>query len=107
MALQRVLLVGERAQVHFRHVLLGNRGGRSERAHLSVLHPENAVAETADVPHVVRDEEDRPAIGDQPPQAFERAAPECRVTDGQHFVDEHDVGIAVDGDGEPEPRVQT
>ena len=44
--------------------------------------------------------------GDQPAQRFERAAAERRVADRQHFVDQHDVGVAVDRDAEAEPRVE-
>ena len=35
-----------------------------------------------------------------------RAAAERRVADRQHFVDEHDVGVAVDRDAEAEARVE-
>ena len=54
----------------------------------------------------MRDEQHRLAEGNQLAQAFERPPPERRVADRQHLVDEHDVGIAVDGDAEAEPGIQ-
>ena len=73
---------------------------------MAAIEPHNPVAEPAHVPHVVRDEEHGLAVLDQLPEAVDRAPPECGVADGQHFVHEHDVGIAVNGDAEAEPGIQ-
>ena len=106
MALERGVPIRERAQVHLLHVLLGDLAGGPRGADAALVHPQDSIAQPPHVPHVVRDEEDRLPFGDQPAQALERAAAERRVADSEHFVDQHDVGIAEDRDAEPEPRVQ-
>ena len=106
MALQRRLVVGERLQVDLVHVALGDLASLAVSAHLPLFHPQNLAAQPAHVPHVVRDEEDGLAVVDQLPQRFERAPPERQVADRQHFVDEHDVGVAVNRDAEAEPGVE-
>ena len=104
--LQRVLLVGERAKVYLLHVLVGDFGGRSDSAHPSLVHPDDPLAQAAHVPHVVRDEQHRLAAGYHPAQALERAPAKRGVAHREHFIDEHDVGVAVNRDAESEPGVQ-
>ena len=76
------------------------------RTHGALLHPENLAAEPPHIPHVVRDEQHGFAGGDQPAQRFERPPPERGIADRQHFIDQHDVGPAMDGNRETEPRIQ-
>src|SRR5205814_2865657 len=102
---QRRLLAGRRA-VHFFEVAVRDFDGGAGCAHLAAIEPHNPVAEPAHVPEIVRDDQHRLAEGNQLAQAFERPPPERRVADRQHLVDEHDVGIAVDGDAEAEPGIQ-
>ena len=76
------------------------------RAHAAVFHPQNLIAQPSNVPHVVRDEEHGLAVGDELPEAVERAAAEGRVADREHLVDQHDVGMAVHRHRETKPRVE-
>ena len=107
MALQRVRLIRERLEIHLVHIALGDVAGRSDRAHASLRHPHNLTAQPPHVPHVVRDEQDGLPFGDQAAQRLERAAAERGIADGEHFIDEHDVGTGEDGDGEAKPSVES
>ena len=71
----------------------------------AVVEHERPVADLAGGLGGVRDEHDRPALGLElldPAQALHL---ERLVADGEHFVDEQDVGVEVDGHGEAEADV--
>src|SRR5581483_1229405 len=66
---------------------------------------DRAVAEPRQHLHLVRDEEDGPAVARELLHAAEAAALELGVTDGEHLVDEQDLRLEVRSDGEGEPYV--
>ena len=79
--------------------------GRPRRHHAPRVEPHRLVAQPLDAPEIVGDEDDR-----FPPRLELLDLPhalvlERLVADGEHFVDEEDVGIHGDGDGEAEPHV--
>ena len=53
----------------------------------------------------MRDEQDRLAAAPELGELVEALVREAFVADGEHFVDEQDVGVDVNGDGEAEAHV--
>ncbi len=70
-----------------------------------MLEHDGSTAVLPDCIGVMRDEDDRPALGLEPPDPVETLALERLVADGEHLIDEQDLRIGVDGDGEGEPDV--
>ena len=50
------------------------------------------------------DEHDRTAVVSELVDLAVALDREVEIADGEHLVDEHHVGLRVDGDGEPQPR---
>ena len=63
-----------------------------------------AVAEALDRAHVVGHEQDRPTLLPKPAELVEALLLEGGVADGEHLVDQQDVGVDLDRDGERQPH---
>ena len=68
------------------------------------LEQQRPVAEALDRPHVVRHEHHRAALRAQPGELVEALLLEGGVADGEHLVDQEDVGVHLDHHGEGEPH---
>ena len=75
------------------------------RAGAAVVEPERLVAEALDDAERVGDEEDGLAAASELGELVEALVREALVADGEHFVDQQQVGIDVNGDGKPQPHV--
>ena len=71
----------------------------------AAVEPERLVAEPRHEIQRVRDQQHRPAATAELSELVEALVRKGFVADGQHFVDEQDVGIDMNGHGEPEPHV--
>ena len=69
------------------------------------VHPHRAITEPLDEPERVRHEDDRLPAALELRDLVEALVRETLVADGEHLVDEEDVGIDVHGDGEAEAHV--
>jgi hypothetical protein len=83
------------------HCFAGKRVGD----HLTVVEHDPAVADATDEIGRMGDEQDRATFALELLDAFEALALERLVTDGEHLVDEEDVGVDVHRHREPEPDV--
>ena len=90
------VLVAEGAQ----HVGRGAVDGQ-----LTLVEHDRPVAERADDLEAVGDEDDGAAVPLEGPDLVEALLLEGLVTDREHLVDEQDLGVDVDGDGEGQPDV--
>ena len=72
---------------------------------LSVAEDDPPVAQFRDLLRGVADEDDRASLFAELGDALHALALERLVADRQDLVDEEDVGIGVDGDGERQPHV--
>ena len=97
---ERLGLVLERTEV-----IGDGDGDRGVGLHRAVLEVDAAAAERLDHRHVVADEEDGPARGGDLVHLAEALALERGVADGQHLVDDQDLGLEVRGDREGQPHV--
>ena len=66
----------------------------------AVVEPADAIAQASHQGGVVAHEHDRGAVLAQPMHVIHASALELLVADGDDFVDEQDLGVDVDGDGE-------
>ena len=87
------------------HVLVHQPVRRPDRPNSSGLQPHGRRAQPHHGVHVVADEEDGPATRLDLAHLPEALALELDVADGQHLVDEQDLGLHVGGDGEAEAQV--
>ena len=71
----------------------------------ALLQHDRAVAEPADLLERVRHQHDRTALALEPADPVEALALEGLVADREHFVDEQDIRVDVDGPGERQPHV--
>src|SRR5581483_204504 len=78
-------------------VLPGDRDRLSDVDHVAAVYEHGAVAEALDRIHVVRDEDDRSPFLLEADELVEALSLEGGVTDRQHLIDQHDVGIDLDG----------
>ena len=69
------------------------------------MHPDCLVAELADAAEAVADEDDRPRLGAELAHLREGLLLEARVPGREGLVDQEDVGLHVDRNGEREPAV--
>ncbi len=76
----------------------------SEMAHLAVLDPESAITQLADGVQPVGDEHDGDVLASQLADLVQALHLERFVADGQHFVDEQDFRLHMDGDRKPQPH---
>ena len=72
---------------------------------LAALEQHRAVAEARDRAHVVRDEQDRPALVLEALELLVALLLERGVADGEHLVDQQHVGLDLDRGREREPDV--
>ena len=79
--------------------------GLAHRDEAAVVERGGAGAHLADEVGGVGDDDDRAALGLEGGDLVEALALERLVADGEDLVDEQDVGVDVDGDGEAEPDV--
>ena len=79
----------------------------ADRDELAVVEDRGAVADLADHVDGVGHEQDRAALALEPLDALEALALERLVADGEHLVDEQDLGVDVDRHRESEPRRHT
>src|SRR5262249_6446185 len=71
------------------------------RDNLPTLHQQHAVAQRLDRIQVMRDEDNGPTFSPQCPHSIKTFLLEGHVADGQHFVQEQDLGLQMSGDREP------
>src|SRR5439155_20003286 len=76
---------------------------RSVGRDAAAVEPDRAVAALGDQAQIVRDEEERLAGALELRELLERPPRKRFVADGQDFVDEQHLGVAVGGDRKPEP----
>ena len=69
---------------------------------LAVVHDRQAVAQDLGFLHVVRRQEDRPALRSEPPDDVPQRAPGGRVHAGRRLVEEHELGVADERQGDRE-----
>ena len=81
-------------------VLVDDVAHFAERARLAVVEPQRVVAQVGDDAQRVRDEHDRRALAAQLEEVVEALALELLVADGDDLVDDEDLGVDGDGDGE-------
>ena len=80
-------------------------GGVADHDDSASVDEGGAVAEAAHRAHVVRHEQDRLALVAQAVEHVEALLLEAHVADGQHLVDQQDVGVHLDHHGEREPHL--
>ena len=97
--------VGGALSVRFAEVLVDHLARRAQPAEHAVLEPSRGVAQVADGFERVRDDHDRLAGGAKVVELLQAPPLELGVADGEHLVDEQDVGVHVDRHGEAEPYV--
>src|SRR5581483_10843885 len=93
--------------VHDAHVRVDHVAGVARFADPAVLQPHDLLAHLAHRAQRMRHEHDRLAVGAQLRELLAALRLELLVADGEHFVDQQDVGIHVDGHGETQPYVHT
>ena len=76
--------------------------GFSLEDHLAAFEEDGAIADAFDGVRVVRDEDDRAAIGDHLVKGGVALELEAGVADGEGFVDDEDIGVDMRADGERE-----
>ena len=69
----------------------------------TLVQPDGPGAQLPQLLQLVRDQDQRAAPGVILPQALEAALPERLVADGEHLVEQQDVGLEADRDREGEP----
>jgi hypothetical protein len=75
--------------------------------HIPAFHQHRAVAEALDRTHVMSDEHDRPSLLFQPRELVEALLLKGGVPDREDLVDQDDLGLDLDRDGEGEPDLHT
>ena len=101
------LAAGRRAlgQVHLAQVGAGHRSGRAGLPEPAVVQPGGGVAQALHQRHAVGDEHDRHPAAAQLVQVVEAAALELLVAHRDDLVDDQDLRVEVDRDGEAEPDI--
>ena len=79
--------------------------GRALADHVAVAEHDGPVADGAHLVGRVGDQQDGAALLLEELHPVDALALEALVADGQHLVDDQDVGVDVDGHGEAEPHV--
>src|SRR5262245_17702205 len=97
--------VGGPVDVRLREVLVDHLARVADTAQMTVLEPGGSVAQVADRLERVRDDHDGLAGSAEVVELLQALALELGVTDGQHLIDQEDLRVDVDRDGEPEPYV--
>lgn len=101
----RGLGLGDAASLEDLAEVLHGQAGRSLELDLAVVQHDGGVAEFLDLAEGVRHEDDRAALLLELADLVEALLLELLVAHGQDLVDEEDVRVGVDRDGEREPDV--
>src|SRR5882724_1286503 len=84
-------------------ISIEDAGDRSGLHNFTMIEPNGLVAELQEHAFIVRHAEKGFSRATKSVDALEALFLETRISDGEHFVDDEDVRVYVDGDGEGEP----